>query len=597
MFPPMSFVREHARWLLLAVAAVVLVVHSLAYNFVTDDAYISFVFSRNLAEHGELSFNLGDPVEGYTNFLWTVLLGLGMLLGIPPELSSRVLGAACALGTLYVVFRVTERALGRRSAWAAVPALLLASSSGFACWTSGGLETQLFTLLVVIALDGVVAAADDPRALRRAALALALSAMTRPEGLLVAGLLGIVHIVGRVLRRDGRGVRDEVIAAACFLAVWAPWFAWRAWYYGHLWPNTYYVKASGRWSDPRFELEMAKNGAHYLWVWATQTRVVLVLPLLVVGLVAGAATRARVVLAMACTLIGIVYLSYVVTVGGDFMGLHRFVMPVFVLAAIALTLGLEYLASAPLSARIRAFVIIGTALGVGRAAGIVTRVFATSHASALWPWSNRRLLAAVFLTLVAALLFIPDRRRSLRAVVAAALVVGGFAAGQYALTRTSTRFGNNTPDRGIDTPAFLMVYTEDRAAIGRAMEPCFRPDDFSIVGGAGAQPYYGRMRAIDVFGLVSERIAHEEPRIRPRAGHTKFGNDRLLADYDPTFVFSCYAIHDKPTPQPRLPCAGFWLARGYEQVTMRIPGMRQQGEYYTFLAKKDRAFQCPGRVP
>jgi len=139
------------------------------------------------------------------------------------------------------------------------------------------------------------------------------------------------------------------------------------------------------------------------------------------------------------------------------------------------------------------------------------------------------------------------------------------------------------------------VYTEDRAAIGRAMASCFRDDDFSIVGGAGAQPYFGRMRGIDVFGLVSEKIAHDEPRIRARAGHTKFGSDPLLATYDPTFVFSCYEIH-KTEKMPSLPCAGYWLARGYEQVTMHIPGMRQSGEYYTFLAKKSRAFTCPGRV-
>src|SRR5437763_12209416 len=92
------------RSLLLGVAAIVLVVHSLAYNFVTDDAYISFVFSRNLAEHGELTFNLGQHVEGYTNFLWTLVLGLGMLAGAAPEWSSRVLGTACGLATLYIVF-------------------------------------------------------------------------------------------------------------------------------------------------------------------------------------------------------------------------------------------------------------------------------------------------------------------------------------------------------------------------------------------------------------------------------------------------------------------------------------------------------------
>src|SRR3954466_12106512 len=192
---------DRLRWLLLGVAGVALVVHSLAYNFVTDDAYISFVFSRNFAEHGQLAFNLGQPVEGYTNFLWTVILGALMIVGVSPELSSRVLGTVCALATLYVVFRSCERALGRRTSWAAVPALLLAGSAGFACWTSGGLETQLFTLLVAIAIDGVVEAETElahaavvvdgvaarPRhPMIRVAIALALAAMTRPEGLLIA---------------------------------------------------------------------------------------------------------------------------------------------------------------------------------------------------------------------------------------------------------------------------------------------------------------------------------------------------------------------------------------------------------------------------
>ncbi len=171
---------HHVRWLLLAAAACVLIGHAMLYDFVTDDAYISFVYSRNLAEHGELSFNLGDPVEGYTSFLWTVIVGGMMALGVPPELSSRVLAAICAVVSLVIVFRILERALGRKTGWAAVPPLLLATSSGFACWTSGGLETQLFVMLVVIALDAVVAAVVRPAALRRAGVALALAAMTRP---------------------------------------------------------------------------------------------------------------------------------------------------------------------------------------------------------------------------------------------------------------------------------------------------------------------------------------------------------------------------------------------------------------------------------
>ena len=531
MFDPARWIAP-LRWGLLALAGIVLVVHACAYDFVTDDAYISFVFSRNLAEHGQLAFNLGQPVEGYTNFLWTVILAVGMVVGIEPELSSRVLGIACALGTLWFTFRVVERALDRRTPWATVAPLLLACSSGFACWSSGGLETQLFTLLVVIALDGLVAGK-----LRRACLALALAAMTRPEGPLVAAVFGTVYAAPIALRwlrgrPPGGSRREELIALGCFFALWGPWFAWRCWYYGYPFPNTYYVKASGAWASPAMAHEMWSNGLYYLWVWINQTKLVYALPLVVVGFATVKPGTPRFTLAMACALLAAVYLPYTVTVGGDFMGLHRFIMPMFVVAAIGIVLGLEWLA---------------------------------------------HLVPPV-------------------AYAATVFVVAGFAVTQLGLTRESLRFGNFANDHGIDTPAFLIVYTEDRAAIGRAMAPCFRDDDFSIVGGAGAQPYYGRMRGIDVFGLVSERIAHEEPRSRARAGHTKWGNDRLLADYDPTFVFSCYRIHKDPRPPP-LDCAGFWLGKGYEPITMRIPGMREQGEYYTFLAKKARDFQCPGRVP
>src|SRR6185369_2049833 len=105
-----------------------------------------------------------------------------------------------------------------------------------------------------------------------------------------------------------------------------------------------------------------------------------------------------------------------------------FIMPVFVVAAIAVTLGLEWL-----TARI------------------------------------------------------PERARTRASIGIVAVVVGAFAVTQVQLTKKSLEWGNFRADHGvIDTPAFLIVYTEDRAAIGRAMEPWFRPDDFSIVGGAGA---------------------------------------------------------------------------------------------------------------
>lgn len=522
---------DRLRLLLLGVAAVVLVFHAFVFNFITDDAYISFVYSRHLAEHGQLVFNPGDYVEGYTNFLWTVLIGLGMLAKIPPEWSAKVLSAAAALGTLWFAHVAVERALGRRTPWSALPAGLLALSSGFACWTSGGLETQLFTLLCTIAIEGLVSA-EDSRGLRRAGIALALAAMTRPEGLIVAAVVGVTRLICNAFGKRRIIGRTELIAAACFLGIWAPWFAWRWWYYGWPFPNTYYVKAHGPWASPALAKQMQDAGMYYIWAWLKQTKLIWVLPIVLVGLATARTKTPRFTLGLVCTLIAAVYIPYTISVGGDFMGLHRFIMPLFVIAAIALTLGLE--------------------------------------------WINERVKHV--------------------GIAIAVVMVGVFAFSQYQLTEKSLASNNLASDHGIDTPAFLIVYTEDRAAIGRAMQPCFKPDDFSIVGGAGAQPYFGRMQAIDVFGLVSSRVAHEEPRIRARAGHTKFARDTLLADYDPTFIFSCYAIHPTPT-RPPLNCnPSFWLMRGYELVTMHIPGMKQSGEYYTFLAKKARDFQCPGVV-
>ena len=554
--------QTHAlRWGPLAACAVVLLWHAQQFDFVTDDAYITFVYTRNFAEHGELSFNLGDPVEGNTNFLWTVLLAIPMWLGIPPEQSSKLFGVGFAIGTLVVVFRLTELLLrrehGERRPWAYLPPLLLALSSGFACWSSGGLETQLFTFLVSFAIERYVVALERPRLLSQVGVLLALAAMTRPEGLVVTAVLG-VHRLAINVARDRRIVpnADELLCLVSFLMLWGPWFLWRWWYYGHVFPNTYYVKASGIpvlsifQKMPRqpadYDARLLEAGLYYVEQWITQLRLLWAAPLLIAGLVVTRPRSPRFVWVTFAVPLAGVYLYYAISVGGDFMGLHRFIMPVFPIVAILAVLGLERLAA-----------------------------------------------------------LVPEAQRRFAAPAVAGLVVLGFAISQWRLTEASLHPPKGKlADHGIDTPGYLIAYTENRAAIGKAMAGCFRADDFSIVGGAGAQPYFARMRGIDVFGLVSERIAHEVPATVPRPGHNKRGPDFLLAEHDPDFVFHCYSIHSAPR---RDPGCGYWKARGFEAVTIQVPGLdgKREGrddtpgagpvaDRYSFMVKKERAFECAG---
>ncbi len=134
--------------------------------------------------------------------------------------------------------------------------------------------------------------------------------------------------------------------------------------------------------------------------------------LALVGLGAALSPRGpRGVLALGCALLALVYAPCTISVGGDFMGLHRFIMPLFVAAAIAVTLGLERL----------------TAL-------IPARPLFTARAPAMLG-----LLGRLFGT-----------RRALASTSVAALLLGAFAV-------TSSRSPHlpraPRPDHGIDTPA------------------------------------------------------------------------------------------------------------------------------------------------
>ena len=50
-----------------------------------DDAYISYRYALNFVQGHGLVYNPGEPVEGYTNFLWTVFIAAGMPLGLHPS--------------------------------------------------------------------------------------------------------------------------------------------------------------------------------------------------------------------------------------------------------------------------------------------------------------------------------------------------------------------------------------------------------------------------------------------------------------------------------------------------------------------------------
>jgi len=63
---------------------------------VQEDAFISIRYAQNLVDGHGLVYNAGERVEGYTNFLWTLLLAGGLKLGVPPVPLARYMSMAAA---------------------------------------------------------------------------------------------------------------------------------------------------------------------------------------------------------------------------------------------------------------------------------------------------------------------------------------------------------------------------------------------------------------------------------------------------------------------------------------------------------------------
>lgn len=516
---------------LLLLAAAALCGHSLLFNFVTDDAFISFVYSRNLAQHGQLVFNLGERVEGYTNFLWTVILALGLRLQIPPELSSRVLGTACACATLLCAAALS-RDLRRGDALRpgdALPALILAGVPGYACWASGGLETQLFTLLLTAGAAAYLrdlhrGGADPAAALRGQSGALfGLAALTRPEGLLFFALTGLHLILLRLRALRGlaalRPTRALWRFTLAFLLLVVPHLLWRRAYYGYWVPNTFYVKSAGlpgTWGQ----------GAYYLGLFVAQTKLVLLPLLALAALLWARGAQAKDPFARACGyvfLLSGVFLLYVASVGGDFMGLHRFLLPIV-----------------PLN------VVLGSVA--------LLRLCARAGSPAL-------------------------------TAGAVALLLGLHGLNTARVDQRALTFLG--ADRGIDTPGYLRHYTADRAAIGKWLGKNVRPDDYQVVGGAGAQVYYAGIRALDSFGLCDAYVAHKVPARDTRPGHQKFAPlDYVLSQKPTLLTYNVYKIADAPY-HPDAGEAAYWHRLGFHYVSAQIPGLSRP--WYSFLKRTDRA--------
>ncbi len=334
------------------------------YFFLGDDAFISFRYAANLAAGDGLVWNPGEYVEGYTNFLWVLIMAAGMRLGIAPEGLSSALGIASGAGVLLLLGRFSAKRLGALHPVVWLPLFTLALSRSFTAWSSGGLATQFFTLLVVAAqLQFIRERRGESQHVWVSSLLFALATLTRPEGGLFTLVTGLFFLSSVVRRRTSP--RDLCVWVLPWVLLVGTHFLWRHGYYDAWLPNTFYAKVNGFWPE---------QARHYFAIFQADYKIGYYLPLIFLGLI-----RSRELAHSYLTASVLVYCAYLFAIGG---GRFEFRFLVVVLPAVYWLIAEGLLGLLETSGEGRHGFV---ALGIAAAAALL----ATTHLGSISPEAKR----------------------------------------------------------------------------------------------------------------------------------------------------------------------------------------------------------------
>ncbi|MBU0984882.1 MAG: hypothetical protein KKA42_13500, partial [candidate division Zixibacteria bacterium] len=153
--------------------------------FTADDAFITFRYAENIAGGVGYVYNAGEFVQGTTTPLFTFILALFAVFGLPMPTVALGVTLVCSGLTATVIYRYANAL--RMTRWAGLAAAAYIVFPRSLAADSGGMETALFSLLVITAFY------FQYKRLDIYAIGMAtLATVTRPEGVLLLGLL-LVH--------------------------------------------------------------------------------------------------------------------------------------------------------------------------------------------------------------------------------------------------------------------------------------------------------------------------------------------------------------------------------------------------------------------
>jgi arabinofuranosyltransferase len=310
-------------------------------SWIGDDAFITMRVVDNLSHGYGLVWNTGERVQAFSHPLWLFFVTLVYWIVKDPYYTLHYLSFIVSSITVFLLFKC----FAATSKKIVISGLLLTASMSFIDFSSSGLENPLSHLLLVLTLICVFNVVEPRKRLLLITLFTALSTLNRLDTILIYLPILVYEYKTSKLRWSIKGK----IIFICSSPVWL-WLIFAIIYYGFPFPNTYYAKiAIHNLSLQWFLLHGSQYYLNFI-KWDPVSFMVIV-----VGIVFSLIEHNGKKLMLAGGMI--LYLLYVLYIGGDFMS-GRFFSTVFLLSLI-LILGVNFQNIIPVIRKVRfKFVVV-----------------------------------------------------------------------------------------------------------------------------------------------------------------------------------------------------------------------------------------------
>jgi len=336
-------------WLLALLPFAFFVQH---FDFVCDDAFITFRYAQNLAEGSGLRYNLGvePPVEGYTDLGWVLWIAAFRALGLTdPVLVAKLTTILCGVLLLRLVVVTTAR-LGAGVLATTLAALFFATLPNIGVWSTGGLGTMAFALFIFATGERLLRGASPGFGWQAGLLGIVVATL-RADG---AYWLVCAGAIAWILRRDRESHRELIRYALFVVGTVGALMLVRIVVHGDWVPNTARAKIA-------FSALSTERGLLYLASYFLILPAGLLLP---IGFALQRTAKLRSPMATGSLLLVLATYLYSVLVGADFMCWSRFLIPALPFLAVLLGVFVERFVSrgaSPLGLAL-ALILIGTSI-------------------------------------------------------------------------------------------------------------------------------------------------------------------------------------------------------------------------------------------